>query len=423
MVRRAVLIPILVGIAAASRAGEERPPGEQWLTQVIARMSDNLKRLPNYTCLQTIDRSRRASAGLRWETVDRVRVEVALVDGKELFAWPGEGKFEDRDLSDMVMGGATSTGNFGLLSKAVFMTGAPNFRFAGEKVLDGRRAYRWDYDVPLERSGYTLRNSRAEAVVAFHGSFWADAQTYDVLRLEATADSIPPRLEMVAASDAVDYQKVSVGAEDFLLPRLSELRITDYGGENRNQTAFSGCRQYAGESVLVFEDASADTQVSRAPNRVIEVPEGLELRLSLKTAVKPDSAVGDPVSAQLTAAVKNHGEVLAPKGAEVRGRVLFLRESKAADAGYVVGLEFNEISYERTLGRMRCKLVEVMQANNIVSTTATVQGPIGLPSRRRVAVEQVNLPGVFFVRRGTFLAAGLQMVWRTLPVSSEEMKP
>src|SRR3974390_1739503 len=125
MVRRAVLIPVIFGIAAASHAGEDRPPGEEWLTQVIARMSDNLIRLPNFTCLQTIDRSRRASAGLRGETVDRVRVEVALVDGKELFAWPGEGKFEDRELSDMVMGGATSTGNFGLLSKAVFTTGAP----------------------------------------------------------------------------------------------------------------------------------------------------------------------------------------------------------------------------------------------------------------------------------------------------------
>ena len=192
---RGILVSAVLGVLAGPAPGQAATAGEDLLIQVIARMSDNLKRLPNYTCQQTIDRSRRASAGLRWETVDRVRVEVALVDGKELFAWPGAGKFDDRDLSDMAMGGATSTGNFGLLAKAVFLTGAPNFKFLGERVLEGRRSYRWDYDVPLLRSGYTLRNGTKEAVVGFHGAFWADASTLDVLRLEASADDIPARLE------------------------------------------------------------------------------------------------------------------------------------------------------------------------------------------------------------------------------------
>ena len=80
---------------------------------------------------------------------------------------------------------------------------------------------------------------------------------------------------MIASSDAVDYQRVKVGAEDFLLPRTSELRITDFGGDNRNQTAFTNCHQYTGESVLVFSDASGDAQVSRGPMRTIDVPAGL----------------------------------------------------------------------------------------------------------------------------------------------------
>ncbi len=383
-------------------------------------MSDNLKRLPNYTCLQTIERLRRASAGLRWETVDRVRLEVALVDGKELFSWPGAKKFEDRDLKDMVMGGATSTGNFGLLAKAVFLTGAPNFHYMGEKVLDGRRTHRWDYDVPLERSGYMLRNGEREAVVGFHGSFWADAETFDVVRLEASADNIPPRLELLTSGDAVDYQRVRVGVEDFLLPRASELHITDFAGENRNQILFSNCHQYAGESVLVFTDASSDQQIDRGPSRVIEVPEGLALNLSLKTTVRPDGAVGDAVTARLNSALKHGGESIAPKGAEARGRVVFLRESKAGDASYVVGLEFSEIVYERTVARVRCRLQEVVTAaNNIVSTKPMVRGPAGLPAK---AADQVNIPGVFFVRRGTVLAAGLQMIWRTEPISSEDVK-
>ena len=417
-----LLLGLVLGIPAPGATRDGQPPGEHLLTQVIARMSDNLKRLPNYTCMQTIERSRRASAGLRWETVDRVRVEVALVDGKELFAWPGAGKFEDKDLSDMVLGGATSTGNFGLLSRAVFLTGAPNFRFAGEKVLDGRRTYRWDYDVPLIRSGYTLRNGSREAVVGFHGSFWADAETLDIARLESSADDIPARLALIATGDAVDYGRVRVGAEDFLLPRNSEMRITDFGGENRNQTVFSNCRQYAGESVLVFSDAGGDTQISREPIRVINVPGGLELRLSLKTAIRPDGAVGDPVVARLSSALKQSGELIAPKNAEARGRILYLRESKAGDVSYVIGMEFSEIAYERTVARVRCRLQEVLSASNIVSTTPVLGGAAGLPRGKWLAGEQLNIPGVLFLRRGSVLAAGLQMVWRTEPNQAEGEK-
>jgi hypothetical protein len=419
---RRVVLSILCGVCVGLAAGEERQPGEELLTQVIARMSDNLKRLPNYTCSQTVDRLRRASAGLRWETVDRVRLEVALVDGKELFSWPGAKRFEDRELKDMVMGGATSTGNFGLLAKAVFLTGAPNFRYLGEKVLDGRRTHRWDYDVPIERSGYTLRNGEREAVVGFHGSFWADAETLDVVRLESSADDIPARLELLASGDAVDYQRVRVGGEDFLLPRDSELRITDFGGENKNVIAFNNCHQYTGESVLVFNDEGGDKQIERPPSRVLDVPAGLSLNLTLKTAVRPDGAVGDPVTARLNSALKAGGDLIAPKGAEAHGRVVFLRESKAGDAGYVVGLEFSEITYERTMVRMRPRLVEVLSANSVVSTTPMVQGPGGLPGRKLALAEQLNLPGVFFVRRGSVLAAGLQMVWRTEPFSSEDVR-
>ena len=62
---------------------------------------------------------------------DLLRVEVALVDGKEMFAWPGARKFEQTDLTEMVTAGAIGTGDFALHARAVFQTRAPRFKYAG----------------------------------------------------------------------------------------------------------------------------------------------------------------------------------------------------------------------------------------------------------------------------------------------------
>lgn len=62
------------------------------LGRIRQKMADNLARTPDYTCLETIERS---STYQRAHLLDRVRVEVALVSGKELSSWPGAEKFED----------------------------------------------------------------------------------------------------------------------------------------------------------------------------------------------------------------------------------------------------------------------------------------------------------------------------------------
>src|SRR5450756_567881 len=110
----------------------------------------------------------------RFELVDMLRLEVALVDDRELFAWPGSKKFGDTELRHMVSGGAIGNGNFALHARAVFMGNGPVFTFRGEDKLEGRRALRFDFKVSLLNSGYRIRVNDQEAVVAYHGSFWAD---------------------------------------------------------------------------------------------------------------------------------------------------------------------------------------------------------------------------------------------------------
>src|ERR1017187_1506198 len=183
-----------------------------------------------------------------------------------MFAWPGARKFEQTDLTEMVTAGAIGTGDFALHAKAVFQDPAPRFKWIGEAQLRGHRAEQFDFVVPLLESGYHLKNSGREAVVGFHGSFWADADTHEVLRLDVNADDIPEELGIASVEDVMDYDRVKIGNSEFLLPVGSDLSIVDLSGnQSRNRTQFKSCRQYTGESVLTFAEAPKDESETVAP--------------------------------------------------------------------------------------------------------------------------------------------------------------
>src|ERR1700685_439085 len=72
------------------------------LERVKAHMVETLARQPNYTCLETVERSNRAAKEKEFRLEDTVRLEVALVDRREMFAWPGSKQFEDTDMRAFV---------------------------------------------------------------------------------------------------------------------------------------------------------------------------------------------------------------------------------------------------------------------------------------------------------------------------------
>ena len=107
------------------------------LPHIREKMAEILVRQPNYTCTETIERTRQSS-GSHSKIEDTLRLEVALVDGKEMFAWPGSKQFEDHDLSDLVSTGMFGNGNFAIYARILFLSNAATFQDRGETQLDGR---------------------------------------------------------------------------------------------------------------------------------------------------------------------------------------------------------------------------------------------------------------------------------------------
>jgi hypothetical protein len=215
-------------------------------------MKQRLEQVPNYTCLETVERLQRLRREAKFKPLDTVRLEVAQVDGKEMFAWPGK-EFDQANPSAFTNGGVMANGLFSLHARALFISNEAMFRYAGEEEVDGRKLVRYDYNVPLMRSGYKIMVPPQSATVGYHGSFWADAQTLDVDRFRVVAENIPPVLGLLDAGVDIEFQDAIIGSTDALLPKRADLTLTGFdGGQRRNVITFSRCRQYGSDSVVSF---------------------------------------------------------------------------------------------------------------------------------------------------------------------------
>ena len=253
-------------------------------------MLDLLLNQPNYTCLETVERTRQAPGGGA-QVDDTLRLEVALVDGKEMIAWPGAKQFEDKDIRDLVSTGMFGNGNYGIYARMLFSaSGGPDFEYRGEESVLGMRMLRYEFRVRAPLSG-------REAVVGFHGSMYVDPAEADLRRLEIFADDIPAELGLTSTEDRVDYARVLIGDEAFLLPVESVLRMTSKDSISRNRVRFSGCRKFTGESSLIFDDAEL-VDVTEAPVVVeVALPANVSMTLELSNELRLDrAAVGDAVT-------------------------------------------------------------------------------------------------------------------------------
>jgi hypothetical protein len=387
------------------------------LARIKVRMEENLLRQPNYTCLQTIDRSQRRAPARRFQLLDTLCLEVALVDGKEMFSWPGAGEFQDRDLRTLVPTGTIGTGSFALHARGVFLSGWPRYNLVGEEDLHARRCHRYNYRVALPGSRYHVKVGEAKAVVAYHGSFWVDAETLDLVRLVVRADEIPLSLDLESVNETIDYARTRIAQGEFLLPKASETVLVDRAGnEHRNRTAFSGCRQYAGESFLSFGEPppAGPAAVEEAPPAV-ELPEEAYVDLELQSPIDGGhSKIGDPVVAVLRSPIRRGREIVMPKGAVARGRLLHLEKVTGRVAWYIVAIQFETLEHGTRRAPLVARLEEIasrLPHGGQATVNAAFPGGILL---RRSALEGIPGAGVFYVKGEMIrLGPGTWMTWRT----------
>lgn len=251
-VRYIATFPAQLALVFAAAAATDKPAEdpEVLLRQIRSRTAVHLSQLPNYTCHEVVERTLRH--GGTWDRVDTVEFEVAFVGRRELFSRAGEDRFGEKSIGELAPG-TISDGVLGSQIDMIFASDAAEFRYAGTGKKDGHKTFRFDLHVPQEKSGFLIKHNSAEAIVAFDGSVWVDAETLDLVRVDLKVTRIPSNVGVQSVEKSMHYGLMHIADVDFLLPRKAELAATDdQGNYSLNMISLDRCREFKGESTIRY---------------------------------------------------------------------------------------------------------------------------------------------------------------------------
>jgi hypothetical protein len=137
MLRRNIFpFVLLVGTLCAESVCA-RTDGDALLREARTKIVESIAKLPRYTCIQTIRRSRfdpfyesrkkgcgeRQNVWLTW--TDQLKLDVTISEGAEIFSWAGAREIQSPDAQTIAGNGLTSTGDFGHFLMTIFRSDDP----------------------------------------------------------------------------------------------------------------------------------------------------------------------------------------------------------------------------------------------------------------------------------------------------------
>jgi len=368
--KRPAEIVLLLALTAVLQ-GQTAPDAVEVLAQARARISITMRRLPKYACIQTIDRSyfRRISSSRAAGAVappcdqlsadkkkgnkraslvstDRLRLDVAQGEGREMTSWPGASRFDMQDIDQVIDRGPIGTGSFGGYLVDIFDNEGARFDYLGEKTSGSGHVFVYGFQVAQEASHYEIRADDSWLITGYDGTFEVDPDSFELKRITIQTPELPPETHLCEAASTLDYQRVRIGDGDFLLPRQSQLHLMLRDTqETNNVITFTDCREYQAESALRFGSAPSASVSKGGTNAQPHepLPAGLALELRLIGEIDSDTAAaGDRVAATVVNAVHppKSTEVLVPAGAVAHGRITRMEHRLLPFPYFLIAISF-----------------------------------------------------------------------------------
>jgi hypothetical protein len=218
-------------LAITSSANPMPPPASEESDSLIADARDRAvgykNGLPNFMCVEVINRSLDPTGTGRWRHRDtitellRYREQnetrtVLEVDGKPAASTDPES-----------IKGPKSTGEFGAVLGAVFEPSAKaEFKWKETDTLGSEAVQVFDYRVAKANSAFSVGGPNGlQPTVSFHGKVYVDTATRSVRRITLIADDLPKDFPTHATAIVVDYDYVSINAHDYLMPISAEVSL------------------------------------------------------------------------------------------------------------------------------------------------------------------------------------------------------
>jgi hypothetical protein len=418
-----------LALSFAAGLQAQQDPTDLFL-RVRARSEESLDRLPNYMCTQTIDRyqyqpdvtdnslacdesAKQPSTHL--SSSDRLRFDVSVKSTGEMYGWAGENRFDDRELVEIVKDGAISTGSFTAFLASIFSNEAVRFTYNGEMTQDGRPFAEFGFYVPSEKSHYFFNFAERRAVTGYDGTFLVNPKTADIARLSIRTSQLPAETGACYSSTTLDYTRIRLQGVEFLLPRLSVMRVFSRDGRVAvNHTVYSNCHEFLGESTLTFGTPtnvpSGEQRPGSAPE-IFVIPPKLRFRVALTEGIDTaTAAAGDSIKAKLMTPIRDRRKVLVPIGAAITGRIVEIRQLYASSPSVLLVFKLETVD----AGGVTVQLAATPDTakNFAQSKPGTLQRRIELGALRSVEERSAELE-FRNVRLPYLISSGVESTWIT----------
>jgi hypothetical protein len=227
--------------------------------------------LPDYIVKRTTSRYRGARASLSdppesvtvWKQVDTVTADITAERSHEMYS---NITVNGMPAIELPHGGAWSTGEF-TMELQVILPLARNARFTHKhaETINGRAAFRYDFEVDAKHSGWHLASAQVPGQPApqtlspaYGGAITIDAETRQVLRVDMSARDMPNWFGLGAVHSITDYNLEKIGDGEYMLPVHSVSLTCERNGLFclKNETVFRDYNKFSANSQITFESPS-----------------------------------------------------------------------------------------------------------------------------------------------------------------------
>ncbi len=242
------------------------PPGADEIQSTLADATrfamDYQASLPNFLCEQVTNRSLSSDGGKTWTHQDKLTGVLTFLNQVEDWKFleiernGHKGRLTEDTKGDQ---GASSAGLFGAVISGLFRPSSKaEIVWKETQALGEGTVQVFDYRVAREASNFNLRVGPRDVItVAYHGQVYVDSATHSVRRITQISDGVPKRYPIHAALISADYDYVSIGGQDYLMPIGAQVLLKKGRRQTfLNEIGFRDYHRFGSATTILTEDAT-----------------------------------------------------------------------------------------------------------------------------------------------------------------------
>jgi len=237
-------------IAPLSTAVE--PPSSEQMHALVEEARNTAllysKGLPNFLCVEVTSRSVDHLGKGDWKHRDTIAELLSYVENYESRTMlQRNGERTNLQRTDLDSTWPLSVGEFGGLLSLVFQPASKaDFQWKDAVLLGKDIADVLSYRVTRQNATIGLSDDKANVASGFHGLAYVDRTTRSVRRITLQVDDLPRDFSIHAASMTVDYDYVTIGSHDYMMPVRAVVALRRGRRQiDLNEISFRNYRRYA----------------------------------------------------------------------------------------------------------------------------------------------------------------------------------